>query len=85
MLACTVQRIDLTNTSLRQDALVNFMLSGGFSPSAKVATIEAPSLVLWGRQDGILDGTEFAPKVRIQMFDCGWKWLENAPHTALHP
>ena len=47
------------------DALVNFMLSGGFSPSAKVATIEVPSLVLWGRQDGILDGKEFAYKVRI--------------------
>lgn len=47
------------------DALVNFMLSGGFSPSAKVATIEAPSLVLWGRQDGILDGNEFAYKVRM--------------------
>jgi len=45
------------------DALVNFMLSGGFSPSAKVATIEAPSLVLWGRQDGILDGNKFASKV----------------------
>jgi pimeloyl-ACP methyl ester carboxylesterase len=45
------------------DALVNFMLSGGFSPSTKVSTIEAPSLVLWGRQDGILDGTEFATKV----------------------
>ena len=46
------------------DALVNFMLSGGFSPSAKVATIQAPSLVLWGRQDTILDGSEFAFKVR---------------------
>lgn len=45
------------------DALVNFMLSGGFSPSQKVATIEAPSLVLWGRQDTILDGSEFASKV----------------------
>lgn len=45
------------------DALVNFMLSGGFSPSAKVATIKAPSLVLWGRQDTILDGTEFASRV----------------------
>jgi pimeloyl-ACP methyl ester carboxylesterase len=46
------------------DALVSFMLSGGFSPSKKVETILAPSLVLWGRQDGILDGKEFATKVR---------------------
>lgn len=47
------------------------MLSGGFSPSAKVATIEAPSLVLWGREDGILDGREFAPKVRMVVLVCG--------------
>lgn len=52
------------------DALVNFMLSGGFSPSQKVATIEAPSLVLWGRQDGILDGAEFATKVSGNTTDC---------------
>lgn len=46
------------------DAMVSFMQSGGFSPSKKVPTINAPSLVLWGRQDGILDGEEFANKVR---------------------
>ena len=41
----------------------SFMQSGGFSPSSKVSKIASPSLVLWGRQDGILDGTEFANKV----------------------
>lgn len=46
------------------DAMVSFMQSGGFSPSAKISTINAPSLVLWGREDGILDGKEFANKVR---------------------
>ena len=45
------------------DALVSFMLSGGFSPSSKVSKIEVPSLVMWGRQDGILEGAEFANKV----------------------
>lgn len=40
------------------------MQSGGFSPSSKVPKINSPALVLWGRQDGILDGTEFANKVR---------------------
>ena len=39
------------------------MQSGGFSPSSKVPKINSPALVLWGRQDGILDGTEFANKV----------------------
>jgi pimeloyl-ACP methyl ester carboxylesterase len=45
------------------DAMVSFMLSGGFSPSTKIPAITAPSLVLWGRQDGILDGNEYANKV----------------------
>jgi pimeloyl-ACP methyl ester carboxylesterase len=45
------------------DAMVSFMLSGGFTPSTKIPLITAPSLVLWGRQDGILDGKEYANKV----------------------
>ncbi|KAL3929476.1 MAG: hypothetical protein SGBAC_012193 [Bacillariaceae sp.] len=45
------------------DAMVSYMQSGGFYPSKKVPTIESPTLVLWGRQDGILDGEEFANKV----------------------
>ena len=44
------------------------MQSGGFSPSSKVATITSPALVLWGRDDGILDGDEFANKVRIRVY-----------------
>lgn len=46
------------------DAMVSFMQSGGFSPSSKISKVNAPALVLWGRQDGILDGEEFANKVR---------------------
>lgn len=45
------------------DAFINFMQSGGFSPSNSVPLISQPTLVLWGRQDGILDGKEFANKV----------------------
>ena len=45
----------------------SFMQSGGFSPSSKVPKINSPALVLWGRQDGILDGTEFANKVCISL------------------
>jgi pimeloyl-ACP methyl ester carboxylesterase len=46
------------------DAMMSFMQSGGFSPSSKIAKITASALVLWGRQDAILDGKEFAHKVR---------------------
>ena len=65
------------------DAMVNFMQSGGFSPSKKVPTIQAPALVVWGRQDGILDGTEFAGKFiealpnAIQEVN----WIEECGHV----
>jgi pimeloyl-ACP methyl ester carboxylesterase len=63
------------------DALVSFMLSGGFSPSLKVATIEAPALVLWGRQDGILDGKEFANKFVETLPNAELRWIEECGHV----
>lgn len=45
------------------EAMVSFMQSGGFTPSSKVPLINSPSLVLWGRQDGILEGKLYANKV----------------------
>jgi len=63
------------------DALVSFMLSGGFSPSSKVSQIAAPSLVLWGRQDGILDGAEFAAKFLDELPDGQLRWIEDCGHV----
>jgi pimeloyl-ACP methyl ester carboxylesterase len=63
------------------DALVSFMLSGGFSPSSKVSTIDAPSLVMWGRQDGILDGTEFANKFVETLPNASLRWIEECGHV----
>jgi pimeloyl-ACP methyl ester carboxylesterase len=63
------------------NALVSFMQSGGFSPSAKVPTIQAPSLVLWGRQDGILDGSEFANKFVDQLPNAQLRWIEECGHV----
>eukprot|EP00536_Pseudo-nitzschia_multiseries_P012038 jgi/Psemu1/244207/estExt_Genewise1.C_4400014 len=63
------------------DAMVSFMQSGGFSPSSKVSKIESPALVLWGRQDGILDGTEFANKFVDELKDAELKWIEECGHV----
>ena len=63
------------------EALVSFMQSGGFSPSQKVPTIEAPSLVLWGRQDTILDGAEFANKFVEQLPNAQLRWIEECGHV----
>jgi len=63
------------------EAMVNFMKSGGFKPSQKVPTIEAPSLVVWGRQDGILDGEEFANKFVETLPNAELKWIEECGHV----
>ncbi|GAX16172.1 hypothetical protein FisN_3Hh347 [Fistulifera solaris] len=63
------------------DALVSFMQSGGFSPSSKIPKIQAPTLVLWGRQDGILDGAEFAPKFLESLQDARLQWIEECGHV----
>jgi len=63
------------------DALVSFMQSGGFSPSTKLASITCPSLVLWGRQDGILEGDEFVPKFMKVLSDAELRWIEECGHV----
>lgn len=63
------------------DALVNFMQSGGFSPSKLVPQVSVPSLILWGRQDGILDGNEFAPKFVETLQNAELKWIEESGHV----
>lgn len=63
------------------DALVSFMKSGGFSPSAKIAMVQSPSLVLWGRQDGILDGMKFAPKFLETLPNASLQWIEECGHV----
>jgi pimeloyl-ACP methyl ester carboxylesterase len=63
------------------EALVSFMQSGGFTPSSKVPTIRAPSLIVWGRQDGILDGVEFAPKFLESLPDARLQWIEECGHV----
>jgi pimeloyl-ACP methyl ester carboxylesterase len=63
------------------DAMVNFMQSGGFKPSTKVPQIVSPALVLWGRQDGILDGNEYANKFIETLPDAELTWIEECGHV----
>jgi pimeloyl-ACP methyl ester carboxylesterase len=63
------------------DALVSFMQSGGFSPSAKVPLIRSPTLVLWGRQDKVLDPAEFVPKFMQALPDARLEWIEECGHV----
>jgi pimeloyl-ACP methyl ester carboxylesterase len=62
-------------------ALVNFMKSGGFAPSKLVSQVPVPTLVLWGRQDTILDGNEFAPKFLETLPTASLTWIEECGHV----
>jgi pimeloyl-ACP methyl ester carboxylesterase len=64
-------------------AMVNFMKSGGFAPSLLVPQIAVPTLVLWGRQDTILDGATLAPKFvqTITAAPTTLQWVENCGHV----
>jgi len=45
-----------------EDSLLSFMSSGGFKPKSKVPLVEQETCIIWGRNDEILDGEEFANK-----------------------
>ena len=64
-----------------EDGMLSFMQSGGFRPKEKVAKIDVPTLVLWGRQDGILDGKEFANKFVDCMPNAQLRWIEECGHV----
>lgn len=64
-----------------EDGMLSFMQSGGFRPKEKVSKIDVPTLVLWGRQDGILDGKEFANKFIDTMPNAQLRWIEECGHV----
>ncbi|EJK73990.1 hypothetical protein THAOC_04362 [Thalassiosira oceanica] len=63
-----------------EDGMLSFMQSGGFKPKERVAQISVPSLILWGRQDGILE-KEFASKFVETMEDAELQWVEECGHV----
>ena len=78
--ALKISRIHTLRTGW-DDALVSFMQSGGFAPSTKVSQVKVPTLVLWGRQDGILDGMEFANRFLEELSNDRLHWIEDCGHV----
>jgi len=64
-----------------ENAMLNYMLSGGFSPSKKVSQCNMPTLVLWGRQDGILNGEELTPRFLSELPKAQLRWIEECGHV----
>jgi pimeloyl-ACP methyl ester carboxylesterase len=63
------------------EGMLSFMSSGGFRPMTRVSSIVLPSLILWGRQDTILDGQEFTTKFCKTMPNAQLRWIEECGHV----
>lgn len=65
------------------DGMLNFMTTGGFRPKEKVKDITQRTCVLWGRQDGILDGKEFTAKFMetLPNDENELHWIEECGHV----
>lgn len=66
-----------------EDSLLGFMSSGGFKPKNKVPLVTQQTCIIWGRNDGILNGEEFAnkfmetlPNEKNQL-----NWIEECGHV----
>lgn len=64
-----------------EDAQLDFIKSGGFYPSQKVRKVTQPTLVLWGREDGILDGETETKKFMRELPDAELRWIEECGHV----
>jgi pimeloyl-ACP methyl ester carboxylesterase len=67
-------------TQCWEDASINFLLSGGFSPSSWVDKVTQQTLLLWGRNDEILE-PKTAEKFVETMPRCTLKWVEDCGHV----
>lgn len=63
-----------------EDASVSFLRSGGFVVSNKVASVTQDTLVLWGRNDAILEPST-ADKFVETLPRCRLEWIEECGHV----
>jgi len=61
-------------------ANVAFMQSGGYAVSRKVGMVPCPTLVVWGRQDEILD-PKYAAQFMEVLPDAQLAWIEECGHV----
>lgn len=62
------------------EANVAFMQSGGYSVSKKLQNVKCPCLVVWGRQDEILEPS-YASRFLEVLPDAELKWIEECGHV----
>lgn len=63
------------------DANIAFMSSGGYSISSRIPEVTQPTLVLWGRQDEILE-PKYAAQFEAALPKGQLQWVEDCGHCA---
>ncbi len=63
------------------DATLSFMKSDGYKVASRVRKITQKTLILWGREDSILD-TKYASRFLEEVPDSELKWVERCGHVA---
>lgn len=61
------------------DANIAFMRSGGYSISSRIPEVQQPTLVLWGRQDEILE-PKYAAQFEAALTNGQLQWIEECGH-----
>jgi len=61
------------------DANIAFMRSGGYSISSRIPDVKQPTLVLWGRQDEILE-PKYAMQFEATLQNGNLHWIEECGH-----
>ncbi|GAB4817877.1 hypothetical protein N2152v2_004923 [Parachlorella kessleri] len=75
------RRIGQLHTSLPgwMNANIAFMRSGGYSISGRISQVKVPTLVVWGRNDEILDPKN-AQRFLDTLPDARLEWIEQCGH-----
>ena len=64
-----------------QDAIVNWMASGGYTVRPLIPDVESRTLVVWGKQDKLVEHST-AERFREDMQDVVVEYIDNCGHTA---
>ncbi|KAF6256954.1 Alpha/Beta hydrolase protein [Scenedesmus sp. NREL 46B-D3] len=70
-----------TNLPGWADANIAFMRSGGYRISTRIRQVQQPALVLWGRQDQILE-PKYAAMFEEALPNATLQWVEECGHCA---
>lgn len=63
------------------NAMISFMNSGGYFLSERVKEVKKDTLVLWGRQDKILDPKQYAERFIKDIPTSRLEWVEDCGHV----